>query len=142
VIVLLNVKEKTLLFTIGGEQYGAAWSNLPAGKYKLAVDLYNINDEVTVLSEKIEYDHHLLCTLDALSTWKNDLDFSQNAIKQQTKNIDKISVDNLLKDAQYVSQVRNYITIVEKGLQEYQEKLTNYEKTSYSKFETTTKRFS
>jgi len=58
IIITLNVLSKSLSFKVDGQDLGVANANLPNGQYRLALDISSPNDEVTVISEKVEYNNN------------------------------------------------------------------------------------
>jgi hypothetical protein len=94
IIVTLNAHEKTLSFNIDNQDFGVAYSNLPNGQYRLAVDISSPNDEVTVTSEKIEYNNSFLMILQSLKEWTTDIKYANDAIKKQQQSISKNKDNN------------------------------------------------
>jgi hypothetical protein len=128
IIMTFNAKERSLSFNVDGNDYKTAWTSLPSGQWRLAADILTANDEISVLYEKIVYDNHLLCTLEAVHQWKSDIEFAINSIDQQQKSIASIPVESLLKDVQYIPQVQSGFKVFEKNLQIYKTKLEAYER--------------
>jgi len=58
IIMQLNMINRTLSFKIDNVDCGIAFDNLPNNKYRFAIDMYNYNDEITILNETIEYNNN------------------------------------------------------------------------------------
>lgn len=136
IIVTLNVHDKTLSFNIDNQDFGVACSNLTQGQYRLCVDISSPNDEVLVTSEKIEYYNTFSIVSSSMKEWHNAIKLINENIKKQEENIgnnknkskNKGNLDKLLKNAHYISVIKQNKKKLEKELKDFDDNLVSYEK--------------
>jgi len=126
IIAILDVKNKKLSFNVNGNNLGVAFENITEGQYRLAIDMNNANDIITVESEKIVPNHFLGTTVEALVSCNEGIKKSIETCIKYEKNVSSVPFDQLIQTSKILGDVEKQKEILEenlKKLDDYAEKL-------------------